>query len=366
MDQRRIAPPQRIGYGLLLTLVVLVGGTWLAGVGVLGTARATSTFAAQTGKDCLYCHQGAPGGPLTAEGQAFVDAGYQLPPSTTVPPTAPSTTQSTIPAPDTTSSSAPGDTGTTTASAGGDGGSTTTVLLPPPPAGGGGDGEASGTIVTLPNWLRILLVWAHLVAVVAWLGAIIFVHIVQTPSVAGQGIPPGYLKLAWPSIVTVGLTGTFLTLNTVDTLGVLDETRWGKLLLTKIGLYLLLVAVATVATFVISPRLKRMAERSRQPLDSHGTYKEQGIITVAYQGCVYDVSRSRLWRGGRHAKRHDAWQDLTEALAGAPHGPEVFESFVALEGVAETETPTPLRVFLVLAYGNLVLVAAVLAVVAAW
>ena len=49
-------------------------------------------------------------------------------------------------------------------------------------------------------------------------------------------------------------------------------------------------------------------------------------IWVAYQGLIYDVSQSRLWRDGKHYE-HWAGQDLTDELADAPHTQEVFEKF---------------------------------------
>lgn len=47
---------------------------------------------------------------------------------------------------------------------------------------------------------------------------------------------------------------------------------------------------------------------------------------VAYQGMIYDVGGSRLWRSGKHYE-HWAGQDLTEELKDAPHGTKVFEKF---------------------------------------
>jgi len=49
-------------------------------------------------------------------------------------------------------------------------------------------------------------------------------------------------------------------------------------------------------------------------------------VWVAYQGIIYDVTKSRLWRGGKHYE-HWAGQDLTEELADAPHDTKVFEKF---------------------------------------
>jgi predicted heme/steroid binding protein len=48
---------------------------------------------------------------------------------------------------------------------------------------------------------------------------------------------------------------------------------------------------------------------------------------VAYQGKVYDVSRSKLWAGGSHMKRHGAGEELTEDMDDAPHDPDVLKRF---------------------------------------
>lgn len=49
-------------------------------------------------------------------------------------------------------------------------------------------------------------------------------------------------------------------------------------------------------------------------------------IWVAYEGKIYDVSKSRLWRNGKHYE-HWAGQDLTAELAKAPHTTIVFDKF---------------------------------------
>jgi len=49
-------------------------------------------------------------------------------------------------------------------------------------------------------------------------------------------------------------------------------------------------------------------------------------IWVAFQGKIYDVTVSRLWRNGKHYE-HWAGQDLTTELADAPHSEKVFEKF---------------------------------------
>ena len=49
-------------------------------------------------------------------------------------------------------------------------------------------------------------------------------------------------------------------------------------------------------------------------------------IWVAFEGRIYDVSASKLWRKGKHYE-HWAGQDLTDELKDAPHSRQVFEKF---------------------------------------
>jgi predicted heme/steroid binding protein/uncharacterized membrane protein len=50
-------------------------------------------------------------------------------------------------------------------------------------------------------------------------------------------------------------------------------------------------------------------------------------VYIAYQGKIYDVSDSKMWRTGSHMKRHKAGYDLTTDIQAAPHGKEVFERY---------------------------------------
>ena len=52
-------------------------------------------------------------------------------------------------------------------------------------------------------------------------------------------------------------------------------------------------------------------------------------IWVAYNGVIYDVSSSRLWRNGKHYE-HWAGQDLSDELKDAPHTVSVFEKIEAI------------------------------------
>lgn len=55
--------------------------------------------------------------------------------------------------------------------------------------------------------------------------------------------------------------------------------------------------------------------------------KDGKPVYVAFQGKVYDVTKSRLWAAGSHMKRHPSGKDLTGEITAAPHGPEVLERY---------------------------------------
>jgi predicted heme/steroid binding protein/uncharacterized membrane protein len=64
-----------------------------------------------------------------------------------------------------------------------------------------------------------------------------------------------------------------------------------------------------------------------------------GPIHIAHGGKVYDVSASKLWKGGRHMRRHQSGADLTTDIKGAPHGPEVLERYPQVGVLKKHEVP---------------------------
>ncbi|MBL6449664.1 cytochrome b5 [Fulvivirga sp. 29W222] len=57
--------------------------------------------------------------------------------------------------------------------------------------------------------------------------------------------------------------------------------------------------------------------------------QDKDDVWVAYKGIIYDVTKSKLWRDGKHYE-HWAGQDLTDELADAPHNANVFDKFKAV------------------------------------
>ena len=71
---------------------------------------------------------------------------------------------------------------------------------------------------------------------------------------------------------------------------------------------------------------------------------KNGKTYVAYQGKVYDVSNSDLWKGGRH-KGHTAGKDLTEKLNKAPHRPDIIKGFPVVGTLKKLHRPDIIKGF---------------------
>jgi predicted heme/steroid binding protein/uncharacterized membrane protein len=72
---------------------------------------------------------------------------------------------------------------------------------------------------------------------------------------------------------------------------------------------------------------------------------------IAHKGKVYDVTGSKLWKGGVHMNRHHAGRDLTTDIQAAPHDPSVLERYPQVGtlkegGISERELPKALSLLL--------------------
>ncbi len=82
--------------------------------------------------------------------------------------------------------------------------------------------------------------------------------------------------------------------------------------------------------------------RQAQVFDEKSLSEFSGLngkpLYVAHGGRVYDVTGSRLWKGGLHMRRHRAGRDLSADIHAAPHGPEVLERYPQV-GVLRQRVP---------------------------
>jgi uncharacterized membrane protein len=180
------------------------------------SADALEEYALRTGKECGYCHLSrAGGGELTAEGKrfevhhSFADA--------------------------------------------------------PPKAAEAAPLRARGHLSRI---IRLVSGYIHLLVAMLWFGTILYVHLVLKPAYASQGLPKGEVRVGLGSMAVMALTGAVLAHYRVTSGEVLFQTRFGILLLVKIGLFAIMAVSALVAVFIIGPRLRTRRAGTAVPAPS--------------------------------------------------------------------------------------------------
>lgn len=293
-------------YGLFLTFLFLP----------LGAALATPDYARETRLDCITCHVDAAGGALTEEGAKFLE---QL------------------------------------------------------RAGG-----RARTLSLAQHIVRLTIGYLHLLAAIVWFGTIMYVHILLKPAYASKGLPRGELRLGWISMVVLLITGVLLTIARIPTWDLFFTTRFGMLLGVKIILFSIMLTSAVIVTIFIGPKLRKQGgfapamENGNCTLDGLCQFdgKEGRPAYIGYQGTIYDVTNSRLWKNGSHMTKHPAGSDLTETLKSAPHGADKVLAMPRvgklLASSGTVKKPFHVRLFFFFAYMNLVLVFVITFVIALW
>jgi predicted heme/steroid binding protein/uncharacterized membrane protein len=70
--------------------------------------------------------------------------------------------------------------------------------------------------------------------------------------------------------------------------------------------------------------------------------KDGRPVLIAFQGKVFDVTKSPLWTKGLHMNRHLSGKDLAGEISAAPHGTEVLERYPQV-GVLKKGAPEELK-----------------------
>lgn len=69
---------------------------------------------------------------------------------------------------------------------------------------------------------------------------------------------------------------------------------------------------------------------------SEYTGKDGQPAYVAVDGIVYDVSHLDKWKTGTHMNRHDAGQDLSEAILESPHGKSMLQRAIPVARLVDS------------------------------
>lgn len=213
-----------------------------------------------------------------------------------------------------------------------------------------------------PLWrpvLRLFVGFLHVLTAVMWFGTIFYVHLFIKPQSLSEGLPRSEVLLGRACILILGVTGVILSVWRIHSIETLWTTNFGIVLTAKVTLFLTMVVIAALSTTWLDRRMRQAKDESK------GRFR----ANVVYEGEIYDVSESGLWKNGVHMRRHFAGADLTEALASAPHGPKVLERVPKLGPAPDRttpETPPAARLFIFLSYLVLICAVAILFCVAYW
>jgi predicted heme/steroid binding protein len=235
----------------------------------------------------------------------------------------------------------------------------------------------------LVKTLRLIVGYIHLTVAVIWFGAIFYIHIIVGPHQLTTGIPRREGAIGWISIGAMAVTGIVLTvLRRLET-GVVFSGTFGTVFIIKLVQFGAMVTLAFVATVVLTRRMqkgkrpKAIPPRAPDEAITHENLssfdgKDGARAIVAVGDKLYDVTSSRMWQDGVHVRQHQAGSDLTDALWGAPHGPDVLERVPLIGELEATRAkrkpsrPPAQRIFLAFTYANLILTFGILLCVAWW
>lgn len=231
---------------------------------------------------------------------------------------------------------------------------------------------------SLSGAFKLVVGFIHIFTGFFWFGTILYVHLILKPAYASQGLPRGEVRLGLISIVIMAITGIILTLYRVPSVEFFFATRFGLLLLIKISLFMIMASSAFFVVFFIGPRLKKKRDTPTPPTGGEMSEEELGFFDgsegrkayFAYQGKIYDVSNSGLWKNGEHMTRHKAGLDLTDILSQAPHDEtRILDMPVIGTLVAKARRSTRLnhkKVFFFMAYMNLINVFLIVLILSLW
>ncbi len=231
---------------------------------------------------------------------------------------------------------------------------------------------------TLVKWIRLAIGYIHFLTAIFWFGTILYVHLILKPAYAASGLPRGEVRVGILSMIVMGITGSILTFYRVTSFDTLYHTNFGVLLLIKVFLYLVMVISALFVITVIGPRLKAKRKGAslsgptgKFTLDDLAVYdgKDGHPAYFAFEGKVYDATQSKLWKQGTHMGRHNAGNDLTDALNLAPHGREKLGDVTEVgtfDASNARKAPLHERVFFFMAHMNLTIVFIIILILSLW
>jgi len=269
---------------------------------------ATTEYSYQTGESCIFCHENPDGGDtLTAAGEFFLEADYSF--------------------------------------------------------------DKDSKPIYWKRTLRLTFGFLHILFAFIWFGAIFYIHLFVKPASLTSGLPRNERILGWVCILIVGITGALLTIFRLRSLNELWTTTFGIIWLIKVGIFSIMVIIASIATTRINRLMREAYSKGKGNILSRADGKNGNPARLIFKENLYDVTDSKFWKNGIHMGRHYAGGDLTSEMSGAPHGVEVLERVLNLGSASDLKESKPIpavRHFIFMAYFILFCMLGVLFCVAYW
>lgn len=170
----------------------------------------------------------------------------------------------------------------------------------------------------------------HLLAVAAWLGGLttLLTALYRAPSIEASAVRR-YSRVAFCSVVALAVTGLYQSWRQVGSWSALTGTRYGVLLLIKVGLVAVLVGIAWFS--------RRWTGRLSEQLSSENTADaEAAVATVGQQRSTEKKSKVTVGRGAEKGAEEAAETSAEEgaetvAEEGAETGPDSEDVDVDVE-----------------------------------
>ena len=188
---------------LLITLVLLC----------IGSASAREEYAKKTGKGCIFCHEEKTGGGLKTAGIAYIKNGYKYP----------------IPL----------------------------FIIE----------KAVKVQGAFHKTLRFIIGYLHILAAFIFVGAIFYIHIFVKPTQITGGLPKGERILGLSCLITLTVTGIYLTWFRIDRFGHFFDNPFGRILFIKILLFTLMLLFALTAVTFVHRQMKNESKAAEIKLD---------------------------------------------------------------------------------------------------
>ena len=123
-----------------------------------------------------------------------------------------------------------------------------------------------------------LLTWIHLVAVVTFVGGLIYLEVVLRPAIhtlepasqrteIGRKTQRRFRTVAWVSIITLIVTGAAQMLNESGTARI--ETNWGVVLMVKLLVFAIMFGLLLIHDFIVAPHTQATDFSPTQSPPSH-------------------------------------------------------------------------------------------------